>query len=92
MIKSWKHRGLERFFKNGDASKIQAAHIKRLRNQLAALNAAVKPEDMNLPGWDFHKLTGRERGSFAVKVNGNWRLTFYFEGQDAILVDYLDYH
>jgi proteic killer suppression protein len=59
---------------------------------LGQLNAAAKPEDMNLPGWGFHGLQGQEKGRYAVSVNGNWRLTFAFEGEDAVLLNYEDYH
>lgn len=74
------------------SSALQAAHAPRLRLQLARLDAASVPADMNLPGWKFHALKGDLAGQFAVTVNRNWRLTFAFEGEDAILVDYQDYH
>jgi len=67
-------------------------HAVRLANLLQVLDFAKSPADMNLPGWDLHKLAGDLRGHWAVKVSGNWRLTFAFEGEDAILVDYQDYH
>lgn len=67
-------------------------HAKRLRLQLTTLAAAVGPQGMNQPGWHLHRLTGTLAGHWAVNVNGNWRLTFTFEGQDAVLVDYQDYH
>jgi len=47
---------------------------------------------MNAPSWKLHKLTGDHAGHYSVKVNGNWRVTFAFEGEDAVLVDYQDYH
>lgn len=56
------------------------------------LNVATQPGDMNAPGWNLHPLHGDLEGHGSVKVNGNWRLTFTFDGQDAILVDYTDYH
>lgn len=59
---------------------------------LFQLASAVSPKDMNTPGNDFHKLHGDLKGYYAVKVSGSWRLIFQFEGQNAILVDYLDYH
>lgn len=92
MIKSFRHKGLERFFLTGSKAGIQAAHAGRLRLQLAKLDAANGPQDMNLPGWKFHTLGGDLAGHFAVTVNKNWRLTFTFEGEDAMLVDYKDYH
>lgn len=60
--------------------------------QLAALDGSVGPQGMSLPGWRLHPLTGKFAGHWAVTVNGNWRLTFRFEEQDAVLVDYQDYH
>jgi proteic killer suppression protein len=59
---------------------------------LGVLNAASKPSDMGLPGWNLHPLKGNLKGHWAVSVDGNWRLTFAFEGEDAVLVDYQDYH
>jgi len=92
VIKTFRHKGLERFFHAGSKAGIQPTHAARLRLQLARLDAASGPEDMNLPGWKFHALKGDLAGHFAVTVNKNWRLTFTFEGEDAILVDYQDYH
>ena len=92
MIKSWKHKGLEEFFFNGSKAGIRPDHVARLKRQLAKLDAATSTQDMRLPGWDLHGLEGKLAGHFAVTVNGNWRITFTFEGTDAILVDYQDYH
>jgi toxin HigB-1 len=92
MIKSFRHKGLERFFREGSKAGIQPKHEKRLRLQLGRLNAARSAVDMNLPGWRWRPLTGTFRGHWAVWVDGNWRLTFIFEGTDAVLVDYQDYH
>lgn len=92
MIKSFRHPGLEKFFKTGSKAGIQPKHAARLEIQLDVLDAAIKPGDMGASGWDLHPLTGSMTGHWAVKVNGNWRLTFKFEGTDAIVVDYRDYH
>lgn len=92
MIKSFRHKGLERFFLTGSKAGIQSTHAARLRLQLARLDAASGPQDMNLPGWRFHSLGEDLAGHFAVTVNKNWRLIFTFEGEDAVLVDYKDYH
>lgn len=93
MIKSFPHEGLQAFFDSGSRAKIQAAHAERLQRQLMALNRASRPEDMNVPGWRLHPLKGAGRKDhWSVWVNGNWRLVFAFEGSDAILVDYQDYH
>ena len=92
MIKSFKHDGVERFFKTESRAGIQPKHAARLKLQLSLLNAAESAQEMNLPGWDWHPLKGGLAGHWAVKVNGDWRLTFSFEGKDAVLVDYPDYH
>ncbi len=92
MIKSFKHKGIEKFHTSGVASGVQPAHKNKLRLQLTTLNAATQPRDMDAPGWELHPLKGNLAGHWSVKVNGNWRLTFTFEGQDAVLVDYIDYH
>ena len=92
MIKSFAHKGLEKFFRTESVAGIQAKHALRLRFQLAMLDNAHRPEDMNAPGWRLHPLKGELKGHWAVMVSGNWRLTFRFEGEDAVLVDYQDYH
>lgn len=92
MIKSFRHRGVERFFLTGSKAGIQAKHAEKLRLQLFALDNAKQPADMNAPGWRLHQLAGSLKGHWAISVSGNWRLTFKFEGEDAILVDYQDYH
>lgn len=92
MIRSFRHKGLERFFLEGSKAGIQAVHAPRLRLQLGRLDAAASPGEMNLPGWRLHPLKGPLKGSWAVSVSGNWRLTFTFDGEDAVLVDYVDYH
>ena len=92
MIKTFRHKGLERFFREGTKAGIQAAHANRLRLQLAALDQAIRPEDLSAPGWGLHPLQGDLKGHWAVTVNGNWRMVFAFEGNDAVLVDYRDYH
>jgi proteic killer suppression protein len=92
MIRTFRHKGIEKFFLTGSKAGIQRSHATKLNDQLSALNAATKPEQMNIPGWQFHALGANLLGHWAVSVNGNWRLTFTFEGEDAILVDYQDYH
>lgn len=91
-IKSFQHKGAERFFLTGSKAGIQAAHAAKLGRLLGRLSVASTPEDMNLPGWGLHRLKGSLAGHYAVQVNGNWRLTFTFDGPDAVLVDYQDYH
>ena len=98
MIKSFRHKGIELFFRTGSKAGIQSQHAPRLQVQLTALNAAAGPHDMNAAGWKLHKLSGvNPKGQllhdhYAVTVSGNWRLTFYFDGEDAVFVDYQDYH
>jgi proteic killer suppression protein len=92
MIKSFRHAGIERFFKTGSKAGIQPAHAAKLSIQLYALDGAKSPSDLNTPEWRLHQLKGDLEGHWAIRVNGNWRLTFRFEGEDAILVDYRDYH
>lgn len=92
MIKSFRHSGVEQFFKTGSKAGIQSKHAEKLRKQLFALDNAIHAQDMNAPGWRLHQLRGDLAGHWSVDVSGNWRLTFTFEGNDAILVDYQDYH
>lgn len=93
MIKPFRHRGIERFFREGSKAGIQPKHAKRLRLQLGRLDAAKGAEDMDMPGWKWHPLKrGNLAGYWAVRVDENYRLTFTFEGADAVLVDYQDYH
>lgn len=92
MIKSFQHKGLRRFFETGSKAGIQPQHASKLRIMLTRLDSATSPEDMNAPGWKLHALTGDLAGNWSVWINGNWRMTLAFEGKDAILVDYQDYH
>ena len=92
VIRSFRHKGLERFFSTGSKGGIQAQHAERLRVILGRLNVSVTPKDMNLPGLDLHSLKGDRKGTWAVKISGNWRITFTFVGKDADAVDYEDYH
>lgn len=83
---------MKKFFLTGSKAGIQPRHAPILADQLTLLNVARSPEQMNVPTWGWHPLRGNEAGHYAVWVNRNWRLTFAFEGEDAILVDYRDYH
>jgi proteic killer suppression protein len=91
MVRGFRHKGIEKSFRSGPKSGIQPSHAARLNEQLSVLNIATRPEQMNIPGWQYHALTGALAGQYAVSVNGNWRLTFTFEGEDAVLIDYQDY-
>ena len=92
MIKVFLHKGLETFFETGNKKGIIPDHAQKLARILDRLDASVTPNDMNLPGYKLHKLTGKEEGTWSVWVNGNWRVTFRFEGEDAVAVSYRDYH
>jgi len=92
MILSFKHKGLEKFFKSGSTAGIQAAHAKKLRLILGRLNAASEVKDMDLPGLRLHELACHRTGIWSVTVSGNWRVTFRFKDGDAEIVNYEDYH
>jgi toxin HigB-1 len=92
MIQSFKHKGLEAFFRKGVTSGVQPDHVKRLRLQLAILDTAQSLEDIALPGFGLHPLKGKAQGRWSIKVNGNWRLTFEFVEGDIFILDYEDYH
>ena len=92
MIISFRHKGIESFFKTGSTRAIQASHTARLVRILSALDAAANPDELALPSFKLHPLKGRLKGHWSIWVNGNWRITFRFEGHDIELVDYLDYH
>ncbi|MBM4026026.1 MAG: peptidase [Planctomycetes bacterium] len=92
MIKSFKHKALRRFFEDGEVGGINANHAAKLARILDRLEAATGPKDMNLPGYRLHPLKGDREGTWAVWVSANWRVTFEFEGSDAVNVDYCDYH
>lgn len=92
MIKSFQHKGLKDFYFTGSKKGIIPEHSSRLARMLDRLDASISPSDMNLPGYDLHMLKGDKKDMWSVSVSGNWRMTFYFIGKDAYLVDYLDYH
>ena len=92
MIRSFRHRGLERFFSTGDRRKIDARQADRILRVLDRLDAAARPEDLDLPGFDFHALKGDRKGTYSVSISGNWRITFRHEAGDAMDVNLEDYH
>jgi proteic killer suppression protein len=92
MIRSFRSRALQRFFGSGDGRRLSVQNAKRIANILRALDDASRPEDMNLPGFRFHALTGRHKGRYAVNASGNFRITFGWTEGDAIDVDLEDYH
>jgi toxin HigB-1 len=94
MIVSFKHKGLERLFLKGDASKLNPMHLDKIRKILIRLHTAQNVQDVNVPGWDLHPLKGNLKDHWSVKVNGNYRVTFIFVGErvEVLDVNYLDYH
>ena len=92
MIRSFIHKGLERFYKTGKSSGIQSKHAKRLRLILTNLDQAESPNDMDLPGLRLHELKGSRKDIWSVSVGGNWRVTFRFIDRDVEIVNYEDYH
>ncbi len=92
MIKSFKHKGLQKFYESGSTAGIQNSHKKKLRMILAALDSSQEIDDMDIPGYRLHPLKGKMKGIWSVTVNGNWRITFQFENGNAHIVNYEDYH
>ena len=92
MIRSFRHKGLDRWFRKNDRSGVDAKQADRITRILDRLDAAVKPEDMALPGYSFHPLKGDRKGTYSVSVSGNWRITFRFADGDATDVNLEDYH
>ena len=92
MILRFRYKGLARLFASGKASGVNAQHVRKLRQILAALNTAKEPANMNLPGFQLHPLKGARKGQWAVSVSGNWRVVFGFDDDNATDVDLVDYH
>ena len=92
MILSFKHKGLEKFYLTGNTAGIQPQHSAKLARILARLDTAKTAQDMNVPGWNLHSLSGNLLNHWSVKVNANWRVTFKLENGHAEIVDYQDYH
>ena len=92
MITSIRHKGLRKFFYDGDHRGIPAEFAARIERVLDRLDSCIKPADMDVPGFKFHQLKGERKDSYAVSVSGNWRVTFKFDGENAVDVDLEDYH
>lgn len=90
MIRSFRSKALRLYFDTGTARGLSVQNVARVRRMLLALDAAANPENMNLPGYFFHALRGDRRWS--IRVTGNWRITFGWDGADAVDVDLEDYH
>jgi len=92
VIRSFRSKALRRFAETGNSSKLSVQNPERIRRILLALDSARRPEALDLPGFRFHPLKGRQKGRYAVDASGNWRLTFGWDGEDAIDLDLEDYH
>jgi proteic killer suppression protein len=92
VIRSFRSKALKRMVVRGDVSKLSVPNVERVVRILEQLDEAVAPEEMNVPGWRFHGLKGRDKGRYAIDASGNWRITFGWDGADAIDVDLEDYH
>lgn len=92
MIRSFRHRGLQRLFEDGDRSRLNPAFVGKIERILLRLDAATVPEEVDAPGFGLHALRGDLKGWWAVTVSRNWRIIFRFDGEDAIDVDLADYH
>ena len=92
MIRSFRHRGLRRFYERGDPSRLRADQADRIAIALADLDAARKPSDLDLPGYRLHPLRGDLKGFWSISISANWRIIFRFEDGDVSHVDLVDYH
>lgn len=92
MIKGFRHKGPNRFFRKGDARGIRTQQTARIARILDLLDDASTAEQLNIPGYYIHPLKGDRKGEWAMTVSGNWRITFRFEGEDAVDVNLEDYH
>lgn len=92
MIQSFRSKALRRFFETGSSKGLSAPDDRRVGRMLAALDDAERPEDMDIPGYRFHGLTGDQKDRYSIRVAGNWRLTFGWDGENATDVDLEDYH
>lgn len=92
MIISFRHKALKAFYEKGNATRLHANHVSKIRLILTRLDAATSPQDMNVPGYGLHQLTGEWNSFWSVKVDKNYRIVFRFVGENVHDVNYLDYH
>jgi proteic killer suppression protein len=90
LIKTFRHKGLKELFETGRSRKVSSALADKCLNRLDMLDASLVPEDMHIPGFRFHGLQGNPK-RYSVRVSGNYRITFGWNGEDAVLVDLEDY-
>ena len=91
MIRSFCHRGLKEFWETGSSRRVDARLADRVHRRLSALDQAERPEEVNVPGFDFHRLRGKPV-RYTIHVNGPWCITFEWDGVDAVRVDLEQYH
>lgn len=92
MIVSFKHKGLRLYYEKGDASKLQAKHVTKIRLILTRLDASKRPQELNIPGYDLHLLKGHMKDFWSITVDKNYRIIFKFENENKTDLDYIDYH
>lgn len=92
MIKSFKHKGLKKFFVSNDTSGLEQKLVSRIKNRLTVIDAAESIESINIPGYDLHPLKGDRKDIWSISVSGNWRITFRFIDGDAEILNLEDYH
>ena len=92
MIRSFKHRGLKRFYERDDRSGIRPDFADTIQEILTVLDEAAAPRELHLPGYRLHPLKGDLKGFWSVTVRANWRIIFRFEGPDAFDVELIDCH
>jgi proteic killer suppression protein len=92
VIRSYRSKALERFALTGNRRGLSVQKPDRVARLLKALQAATRPNALDLPGLRFHALKGADKGRYAVWVSENWRLTFGWDGVDAMEIDLEDYH
>jgi proteic killer suppression protein len=92
VIRTFRHKGLQEFFRDDNARSLNHEHVQRISRLLDRLDASVKPQDMNFPGFGFQPLKGDRKGTYSVSVSGSWRITFRFDGENVVDVDLEDYH
>lgn len=92
MIKSFRHKGLKAYWGKNNARYLNPKWVARIGIMLNTLNRAGCADDLNLPGYYFHALKGNDKGRFSIRVTGNWRITFEFDGNDVVIIDLEDYH
>lgn len=92
MIKSFKHKGLERYFTSGDSKGLPAHNLPRISRMLDAIDEAIQVKELDVPGWFLHPLKGAKKNLYSLRVSGNWRMTFEFVDGDAYILNLEDYH